>query len=141
MKRNAKALVIAAGSVAVLGAGLLLLPAPASADMRSLLLGRAGTKNVGAGVFEVTARGNNMREKRSSLEVATMKAAKRAAQEKGSYFAILREKTGSWTMGGRRIGDETTLKFKVMSSPDPITDEAGTPARVFKVADLLPEAK
>ncbi|HEY0042941.1 MAG TPA: hypothetical protein VGB62_00185 [Allosphingosinicella sp.] len=119
-----------------LAAGFALAP-PARAQMGGLLFGKAGTRKVSADVREVTARGNNMREKRSSLEMALRKAAKLAAKEKKPFIAVLREKSGSWLMNGRRIGDETTLRFKLLDREEPVLDDQGKPTRLFSVADLL----
>ncbi|HEX8224670.1 MAG TPA: hypothetical protein VF605_12705 [Allosphingosinicella sp.] len=115
--------------------------APASAQVDSFLFGKPLTKTVAPGVFEVTARGKNMRERRSSYEMALIKAAKRAAKAKGTWFAVLREKSGTWTMNGGPIGDETTIRFKLVSGPDPIADDKGAPARVYNVAEILSRSR
>ena len=119
-----------AGAVAISGG-------PASAAAGSLLFGKPGTRNLGEGVFEVTARGNNGSERRSSYEMAVIKAAKRARKENSPYFAVLREKSGTWTMGGRPIGGETTLRFRLRPNADALNDNQGRPARVYEVAQVL----
>jgi hypothetical protein len=128
-----------------LAAAALLLAAmaaaPASAQMDSFLFGKKGSKTVAPGVFEVTARGNNMREKRSSLDMALIKAAKRAAKQNGTWFAVVREKSGTWTMNGRSIGDETTIRVRLVNGPDPVLDDKGKPARVYSVTEILSRAR
>ena len=125
-------------TLAVAGVIALAIAAtPAAAQMGSLLFGKPGTKKVSADVREVTARGNNMREKRSSLQMALIKAAKLARKEGKPFIAVLREKSGSWSMNGRRIGDETTLRFKLLDREEPVLDDAGKPARAYEVAMLL----
>jgi hypothetical protein len=114
-----------------------VLSTPAAAQLGSVLFGKPGTKTVAPGVFEVTARGNNMRERRSSLDMALLKAARRAAKQNGTWIAILREKSGSWLMNGRPIGDETTIRVRVVGGPDPVLDDKGAPARVYSVAEIL----
>ena len=115
--------------------------APASAQVDSFLFGKKGSKTVAPGVFEVTARGNNMREKRSSLDMALLKAAKRAARQDGRWFAVIREKSGTWTMNGRSIGDETTIRVRLVNGPDPVLDDKGKPARVYSVTEILSRAR
>ena len=127
----------------IAAAALLLaaIPAaPASAQMDSFLFGKKGSKTIAPGVFEVTARGNNMREKRSSLDMALLKAAKRAARQNGTWFAVVRQKSGTWTMNGRPIGDETTLRCRVLPGPEPVLDDKGSPARIYEVAEILARA-
>ena len=129
-----------AGALIALAAGAALAP-PARAQMGSMLFGKRRTEKVSVDVREVTARGNNMREKRSSLEMALRKAAKLAAKEKKPYIAVLREKSGSWLMNGSRVGDETTWRFKLLDREEPELDAEGKPARLFRIADLLAGAE
>jgi hypothetical protein len=110
---------------------------PASAQLDSFLFGKPLSKTISPGVFEVTARGNNMRTRRSSLDMALRKAAKRAAKQNGRWMAIIREKTGSWSMNGGSIGDETTIRVKLVDGPGPVLDDKGRPARVYSVAEIL----
>ena len=117
------------------------LATPAHAQLDSFLFGKPGTKKVSADVREVTARGNNMRERRSSLTMSLLKAAKLANKEKKPFIAVLREKSGSWSMNGRRLGDETTLRFKLLDRDEPVLDAEGKPARIFSVAELLAGAR
>jgi len=124
-------------AVAAMVAVTAAASAPASAQLNSFLFGKPGTRSVSAGVFEVTARGNNLRERRSSLDMALIKAAKKAAKEKAAAFAVLRAKSGTWLMNGRPIGDETTLRFKLCAAGETVFDEAGAPAKVYSVAELL----
>jgi hypothetical protein len=120
---------------------LTAMPAtPAWAQLDSFLFGKPMSKKVAPGTFEVTARGNNMRTRRSSFDMALRKAARRAAKENGRWFAVVREKSGTWTMNGRSIGDETTLRFRIVASPDPVLDDKGRPARVYSVAEILGRA-
>jgi hypothetical protein len=120
---------------------LLAVPAaPASAQMDSFLFGKKGSKTIAPGVFEVTARGNNARTKRSSLDMALAKAARRAARQKGLWFAVVRQKSGTWTMNGRPIGDETTLRCRIVPGPEPVLDDKGAPARIYNVAEILARA-
>lgn len=114
-----------------------LAAAPASAQMDSFLFGKPKSRTVSPGVFEVTARGNNMRERRPSLDMALIKAARRAARQGGQWFAVIRRKSGTWTMNGRSIGDETTLRCRIVSGPDPVVDDKGGPAPVYNVAEIL----
>lgn len=126
-----------------LAAGALLcaaLAAPASAQLDSFLFGKPGSKTVAPGVFEVTARGNNMRERRPSMDMALIKAAKRAAKQNGQWFAVIRLKSGTWHMNGRSVGDETTIRCRIVSGPDPVVDDKGAPARVYNVAEILSRA-
>lgn len=116
------------------------LSTPASAQLDSFLFGKPGSKSVATGLFEVTARGNNMRESRSSLDMALIKAAKRAARQNGQWFAVVREKSGTWTMNGRSIGDETTLRCRIVPGLEPVLDDKGAPARVYSVAEILGRA-
>jgi hypothetical protein len=118
-----------------------LAHAPAAAQVDSFLFGKPLTKKVAPGVFEVTARGNNMRTRRSSLDVALLKAAKLAQKHKGAWFAVLREKSGTWKMNGGPIGDETTLRFRLVSGPEPVLDDKGAPARVYNVAEILSRSR
>lgn len=118
-----------------------LASSPAAAQMDSFLFGKPLSKKVAPGVFEVTARGRTGLEKRASFDVALIKAAKRAAKENGTWFAILREKSGTWRMNGRPVGDETTLRFKLVTGPDPIPDDKGAPARVYSVAEILSRSR
>lgn len=126
-----------AANLAVLGLCLAAAPVPAAAQLNSFLFGKPGTRSLSSGIFEVTARGNNMRERRSSLDMALIKAAKKAAKEKGAAFAVLRAKSGTWLMNGRPVGDETTLRFKLCAPGDTVLDDNGAPARVYAVAELL----
>lgn len=124
----------------VLAATLLwavLAAAPAPAQLGSVLFGKPGSKTVAPGVFEVTARGNNMRESRSSFDMALLKAARRAAKQGGAQFAVVREKSGTWTMNGRSIGDETTIRCRIVTGPDSGLDDKGAPARVYSVSEIL----
>ena len=114
-----------------------VLSTPAFAQVDSFLFGKPLSKTIAPGVFEVTARGHNMREHRSSLDMALIKAAKRAAKQKGLWFAVIREKSGTWTMNGGSIGDETTIRCRIVSGPDPVLDDKGAPARVYSVAEIL----
>jgi hypothetical protein len=132
--------ILAAG----LALGLLAVAGPlpiaadgASAAVGSFLFGRPRTRSRGDGVFEVTARGNNARERRSSLQMALIKAARRAEREHGALFAVLRERSGTWRMNGRAIGDETTLRFKVLNAEEALQDDQGRPARIYRVAEIL----
>lgn len=125
-------------AVALLGAALAAAPAPAQVD--SFLFGKPKSKTVSPGVFEVTARGNNLRERRSSLDMALIKAAKRAARQNGQWFAVIRRKSGTWTMNGRSIGDQTTLRCRIVSGPGPVADDKGQPAPVYNVAEILGRA-
>jgi hypothetical protein len=118
----------------------LAVASPANAALGPLLFGKKGDRSLGAGVFEVTARGNNLRERRSALDMALRKAAKRAVKEKRDYFAVLRQKSGSWLMNGRRIGDETTLRFRLLARPEPVLDDKGAPARIYRAGDILQAA-
>jgi hypothetical protein len=113
------------------------LAVPASAQLGPLLVGKKGSKKISEDVFEVTARGNNMRERRSSLTMALRKAAARAAKQDKAWIAVLREKSGTWSMGGRAIGDETTIRVRMLDREQPVLDQAGAPARLYLVADLL----
>jgi hypothetical protein len=133
MRRSALA---AAGLLAVAAAAVVLAP-PAGAQIGSLLFGKPGTRHVSADVAEVTARGNTMREKRSSLQMALIKAAKLAGKQNKPFIALLREKTGGWSMNGRHVGDETTIRFRMLAARETVQDEAGGPARLFEVAGLL----
>ena len=111
--------------------------APASAQLDSFLFGKKGTKSLSGGVFEVTARTNKWREPRSSIDKALVQAAKKSAKEKAAAFAVLRAKTGTWLMNGSPVGVETTLRFKLCRPGETVLDEAGAPAKVYSVADLL----
>lgn len=137
---------LAIGLAIVLGMIATASPLPIAADgasaaVGSFLFGRPRTRSRGDGIFEVTARGNNARERRSSLEMAVRKAAQRAEREHGAYFAVLRERSGAWLMNGRPIGDETTLRFKVLTREEAIRDDEGRPARLYRVADVLSGAR
>jgi len=118
-----------------------LASSPAAAQVDSFLFGRPLNKKIAAGVFEVTARGRNGLERRSSFDVALLKAAKRTAKEKGAWFAILREKSGTWLMNGRPVGEETTIRFKLVNGPNPIPDDKGAPARVYNAAEILSRSR
>jgi hypothetical protein len=117
-----------------------LLAAPASAQLGSVLFGKPGSKKISADTFEVTARGNNIRERRSSLTMALLKAARRAEKARMGWIAVVREKTGTWSMNGRAIGDETTIRVVMMAEQRPTLDTKGAPARVYSVAELLSHA-
>ena len=128
----------------LVAAALLLAAAPtaaASAQVDSFLFGKPLTKTIAPGIFEVTARGNNMRTRRSSFDEALRKAAKHAAKKKGLWMAVIREKTGTWKMNGGPIGDETTLRVKLVDGPGPTLDDKGGPARVYNVAEILNRAR
>jgi hypothetical protein len=116
------------------------LSAPASAQVDSFLFGKPMSKTISPGIFEVTARGNNLRHHRPALDMALIKAAKRAAKQNGRWFAVVRQKSGTWTMNGRSIGDETTLRCRIVPGPDPVLDDKGAPARVYSVAEILGRA-
>ena len=118
-----------------------LASSPAAAQVDSSLFGRPLDKKIAPGVFEVTARGRNGLERRASFEVALRKAAKRTAKEKGTWFAILREKSGTWLMNGRPVGDETTIRFKLVSGPEPIPDDKGGSARIYNAAEILSRSR
>lgn len=115
--------------------------APASAQVDSFLFGKPLNKTIAPGLFEVTARGNNMRTRRSSYDEALRKAAKHAAKKNGLWMAFVREKTGTWTMNGGSIGDETTLRVKLVDGPGAVLDDKGNPARVYEVAEILGRAR
>jgi hypothetical protein len=114
-----------------------LASSPAAAQLDSFLFGKPLNKKIAPGVFEVTARGKTRLDRRASFDVALIKAAKRAAKENGTWFAILREKSGTWLMNGSPVGDETTIRFKLVTGPEPIPDDKGAPARVYSVAEIL----
>jgi hypothetical protein len=114
-----------------------IAPAAAAAQVDSFLFGKPLTKTISPGVFEVTSRGKNMRTRRSSFDVALSKAARHAAKKNGRFFAVIREKTGTWTMNGGPIGDETTLRCRIVEGPGPVLDDKGNPARVYSVAEIL----
>jgi hypothetical protein len=114
-----------------------IAPAAAAAQVDSFLFGKPLTKTISPGVFEVTARGNNIRTRRSSFDMALRKAARHAAKKNGRFFAVIREKSGTWTMNGGPVGDETTIRCRIVPGLEPVLDDKGNPARVYSVAEIL----